>query len=831
MDTALAPLSEAEAVKALEHAKRNSPELDIGTDAQWVAAYIVLRQTKKRVRPEQIVAAHKSRKTETSHAGFQEVTFYGAPKANFPNKVVPVDLQAFLADEVALSEMEARENCKLDRGAYFIFDSMARDVIGRLGKNVSTFGFRLQQDTKYKADVPSAAPLTGGEAAGTEDSTASTSAADAAGSATSAAAGSLPGAAASTNAAPPAEDPQRALRRIYSNATAGELEKPVQRKLQAQLDAMKSLKASILENAAAARFQGSPTDLNKESVFHYASETIEAIRETSPQRKIPDMPEGVVGMGQDGAKPPKDYMAQKFTAFLMDLLYKSPCYTQLHSFEKMPEQLYKMGGADESGADEDVLRLVERLACTSVTSDEVLDTSSVSVFARTPFFESALYGSYVAARSVYLLNAAKEERDGAKRCAVLRRCEALGSALPPSTKDAASKALALFDEAAEPSLAGRGKALVADARASKLAVEWDGDGPVGALASLQESAPDLTKLNFDTFRSASLAAAALLENTEFQVKNSSAKACVTLIAAVNEKWGTAAWAVEFCRRAVKPRLQLKAGPPIDRPTKKNSAPQGECGHICKLLRPVVEPRTKTETTTLPDWYVELQAEALAEKEAAASADKEAADKRKQQEVEEFVAAEKKSAAEAVAAQAQGLPVPEKSPTGDRSQPGQGSPADAAGSATSAAAGSLPGAASSTNDGAAVGSLPDSSPGVAGGSLPAPRIFQAGDTVKVTSPKKKDMHGFTAKLLRSLTNHWWVLFLEGPLKGKKEEKLTKDQLEFVSTETAATQPAAQPAAEKADEDDLPLVQPSAGDQPSAAAEQPQAEAWKAVADAW
>ena len=40
-----------------------------------------------------------------------------------------------------------------------------------------------------------------------------------------------------------------------------------------------------------------------------------------------------------------------------------------------------------------------------------------------------------------------------------------------------------------------------------------------------------------------------------------------------------------------------------------------------------------------------------------------------------------------------------------------------------------------------------------------------------------------------------------------------------------------AAEKADDDDKPLVQPSTGDQPSEAAEQPQAIDWRDVADTW
>jgi len=96
-------------------------------------------------------------------------------------------------------------------------------------------------------------------------------------------------------------------------------------------------------------------------------------------------------------------------------------------------------------------------------------------------------------------------------------------------------ALQLFDEKAEPSLAARGQVLIDERRAVKLALAWDAEGPVGALAALSELAPDLSKLSYKPFHLASLAAATLRGQSTFEVKNASVKAAVNLIENCEEK--------------------------------------------------------------------------------------------------------------------------------------------------------------------------------------------------------------------------------------------------------------------------------------------------------
>jgi len=403
-----------------DHARKN-PHLEIGSDASWISAYITLRQTKKRVRSEDIAEAHKSRRTDLSNSGYREVVFYGAPKSNFAGNVLPPHLHKYLADDGRVREMELRENCALDREAFFLFDRSVLKVFDDLGLNVEKFGFKLKQNTTYQQPSDTSAQPGNIDAASGSAHPASI------GMATVGSLGGTAGASSFTTteggqAVGPHAKEVSDLSQIYSDPTSKRTLTPAQKQTMAQAAAFKTLKAKTLENAEAGRWEGAATGLSKESVFHYVSESLQAIKETAAQRKVGNMPEGVVELGKDGPKPPRDFMAAKFATFLADLIYKSPCYPGVRSFEDVPRQLYVMGGVDDSpGADEDVLRLVEMLARAKVDSDEVLDTGSVSVFARTPFFESAVYRSYVEARASFLLGAAQASGDPAQRCDMLRK--------------------------------------------------------------------------------------------------------------------------------------------------------------------------------------------------------------------------------------------------------------------------------------------------------------------------------------------------------------------------------------------------------------------------
>ena len=149
MSNAQETLTTADATKRLMEAARNHPQLGLGHDADWVASYMALRQSSKRPRAEDIVKFHNSRQTDLGHEGYRERKFFGVPKENFPNGF-PAKWAKHLAQEERLQELEQREQCRLDREAFYLLDGGAIDIFGQLGLNVETFGFRQRRRTTYK---------------------------------------------------------------------------------------------------------------------------------------------------------------------------------------------------------------------------------------------------------------------------------------------------------------------------------------------------------------------------------------------------------------------------------------------------------------------------------------------------------------------------------------------------------------------------------------------------------------------------------------------------------------------------------------------------------
>ena len=176
---------------------------------------------------------------------------------------------------------------------------------------------------------------------------------------------------------------------MYSDESA-----PPEKKAQQQVEAFQKFKQRILESAAAGRWADTTADVSRDTVLHYVSETIEAIKETAEQRKVTHLPSHQVApLGEQGVKPVSDFLAVRFTAFFVDLVYKNPTYPALRSFGDVLRQLYVLGGAGEL---EDQLVLLSNLAKTKLEGSGLSDVmSKVSVFTRTPFEESTVYKSFV----------------------------------------------------------------------------------------------------------------------------------------------------------------------------------------------------------------------------------------------------------------------------------------------------------------------------------------------------------------------------------------------------------------------------------------------------
>ena len=308
--------------------------------------------------------------------------------------------------------------------------------------------------------------------------------------------------------------------------------------------------------------------------------------------------------------------------------------------------------------------------------------------------------------------------------------------------------------------------MIDERRAVKLALAWDAEGPVGALAALSELAPDLSKLSYKPFHLASLAAATLRGKSTFEVKNASVKAAVNLIENCEEKWGPADWAYDLCQRAVVGRLQLKDDARVAEAIFRCAIPAGEATAVVKFLRPVVEPRGGAKTTkgpaaesdvaaSSPPWYVEVKRLAEVEKE---KADKEAA--------------EAKRLAEEVAKAAADADAQKTNLMGGAGVMGDDPCGAAALNVDCSVQGEKLAVVTPAGDTAEASQRAE-----------MVRVLKVGDTVGANAPRKPEYHGYTAKLKGSLTWHCWVEFLEGPLKGGKHVKVTKDQIVAVESSAA------------------------------------------------
>jgi hypothetical protein len=234
---------------------------------------------------------------------------------------------------------------------------------------------------------------------------------------------------------------------------------------------------------------------------------------------------------------------------------------------------------------------------------------------------------------------------------------------------------------------------------------------------------------------------------------------------------------------------LKDAARVAEATFRCAIPAGEATATIKFLRPVVEPRSGAKikkepavesdvAAALPPWYVEVKGLAEVEKE---KADNEVAEAKR---LAKVVAAKAAADADAQKADHMGGASVSSDVYGGAAASNVDSTVlgeDAAPQVPVTVAVALgPSGATCANpeggapaDDATEASLP-------GGTA---HVLKVGDTVEANTPRKSEYHGCKAKLMRSLTAHWWVEFLDGPCKSVKQVKLSKDQVFAVESNAA------------------------------------------------
>ncbi|CAK0832947.1 unnamed protein product [Prorocentrum cordatum] len=480
------------------------------TNPEHIQAYLILRQTHRRVKPDTFVNYMKRKETHFEHGGRVKEEVWGVPKVNFPNGL-PQDMQKSEMTPEKLAELALVGGGAPDHETYFFIDQECERKT--LGQGVKTVEFFWKSSTRMPSDAVAGPSIASG--AGSPGEVRSPQQDSGAGA-------GEPNLKAAVGAR---ENP---LKRHSSDEADGEA--PAAKKARLRLETLRTLRDNI-KSAVQAGHWKSQNALHTATVDVYIEEAKAILKELSLEADAKEV--GLV---------------TKFTNFPARTFLAAPAFEHLHIFKGTFTKLKELGG-QETGEG----KLLEALAVIAASSDAVPDWSQADPVARAAFRGSAMYRSFVAARVGDKVRKAQSE-EGQKRLDILLECSEVPN-VPPAIKMTIDSAVVLFDVRVP--LGMRIKHFVLSPQAVKLARNWDPEGLMGAAALFLMETPNVKDMTFDRFVEVARAVA----EEGIDVPNPVLKSAVGFVKAVSPTAPQAGqeWAHRLVQEGLTARLQLKVG--------------------------------------------------------------------------------------------------------------------------------------------------------------------------------------------------------------------------------------------------------------------------------
>ena len=548
----------ATARTALFGFKRQNFDVEPDDTAQ-VQAYITLRETLKRVSPTAFMKYLQGRVKNVQHGETVSLEFWAVPKTNFPK-----GLPAKIADAVV--DAGDAEDLQVDRSKFFVIDKVvARE---HLGKQVWTVSKYMAMDTRCA--LPSS-----------DDDDNTLSVAD------------QPRGSSHVALNTTRKPPKRRLNDWLSGDDYDdEPEESAEfKKARSQLATLQMLKGNIIKARDDNIWVHRPGSINSSSVRFWVEQTVQALEELTKES------------ADKHSKMVVTSIVQKFRTFLIQLVQSAHCYPEWCKFAGIFQRL-----ATICGEHVDEAKLLESLANVALEGDSTPSVDGISVFATAAFYACPCYLSFVSARAGHALNEAFAANDNAKRITILeplRGTQGLSHA-SCGISDSIECALKLFDDRLALSVRVAYMHSQPD-HAVKMAVHWDGTGPVGTAGKLLQNAPDFADVTYSNFKLASQAI--VRAELVHALPSPLLKQAVSFVDAIDphvEGKETLAWAECIVGNALAVRLGCRCDAQPD-PTK---VPQDKSHEVYKRTKEFLAhlPKSVPQPTWLQGWKSAIDAE-------------------------------------------------------------------------------------------------------------------------------------------------------------------------------------------------------------------------------
>lgn len=489
--------TEASARNAIQQYKRQSYEVD-DKNPDHVAAYLLLRDTSRRISGKSLEDFLKSRKTTIGSGDRSTMDVWAVPRVNFP---------AGLPQHIANAErpVGTMSHQYSPDEFYFIDQVIPRT---ELGMSVITAGTFVQSSTTGTLpDAPAALPQA--STPGAPSSSAP-----------------LPQPLAIDAGMPPPHGaratggtdlPQKRRRPDHGVSDPPSPEPVGIKRARVQREVLTTLRDKFLDavnNDLWVHITGSLAPHSVHSWLEKAVATFEELRDAEARRSAED----------GSVQAPIQLMCAKYVMMVVKHFTRRPCYRHMPVFKGLLPRLVDVAGTQLDEASRDEVLLINNLASVDPDGDDVPSLDGIkNCLLVTTFHETALYGSFIDYRAQSVVAKAKAVGTTVDKATLLRPLQHT-SGMNPALQSKIDVLCNLCSADATPeSLATY---IFYEPQAIELANEWFRDSYIGVIGRLVVETPQpLTGVPYDALAEAAVA----ITDANLDLKSQVAKELVNFV--------------------------------------------------------------------------------------------------------------------------------------------------------------------------------------------------------------------------------------------------------------------------------------------------------------